>query len=330
MYDSWDLRLPEFPPRTRLSHLPPIGIGTAAVESLTSYLRRRPKAQAVFTGTLIRQEILPLVITPPSRFHPATLHSLNGGGNYFRQWVAIIERLTLQADLSSLTLLSWNKIFKSRGTLRPYKAWCQQCLGDNQRHGQPDHELLLWTLSSAEVCPKHNILLADRCSRCRKRMSFLLARSRSGYCAHCGSWLGDSQFQPLAANCKLGTEAQARSATLLSEFLEAGNILNRQLSIAHVRKNLQSAVANFAGGRLSAFGRAAGLDAKTSLDWLHGNSQPSLACMIQLCQSLRLPLVRLFLEPIGIEDPAWTQAREIIHARSAGLIEHTKSGRTGG
>lgn len=40
LLDFWDLTLPPIPPRSRLFCLPPVGIGTAAVESLTGYVAR--------------------------------------------------------------------------------------------------------------------------------------------------------------------------------------------------------------------------------------------------------------------------------------------------
>ena len=52
---------PPFPPRTRLYHLAPIGVGTPAVESLTGYLMRLAEAHCVSTGALVSAELLPLL-----------------------------------------------------------------------------------------------------------------------------------------------------------------------------------------------------------------------------------------------------------------------------
>ena len=40
-YELWDLTRPAIPPRSRLYHLEPVGIGTPYVESLTSTARRK-------------------------------------------------------------------------------------------------------------------------------------------------------------------------------------------------------------------------------------------------------------------------------------------------
>lgn len=36
----WDLSRPKIPPRSRLYHLEPVGVGTPYVESLTGYMAR--------------------------------------------------------------------------------------------------------------------------------------------------------------------------------------------------------------------------------------------------------------------------------------------------
>ena len=61
-YESWDFDTNELPPRSPLYSLLPIGIGTPAVESFTSYLTRLAAAHGVSVTTLIRYKIAPLFI----------------------------------------------------------------------------------------------------------------------------------------------------------------------------------------------------------------------------------------------------------------------------
>ena len=61
LYDGWELSRPEVNGRSYLVHLPPIGIGTAAVESLTGYIARLAAAHAVETGVLVNRELLPRI-----------------------------------------------------------------------------------------------------------------------------------------------------------------------------------------------------------------------------------------------------------------------------
>src|ERR1700680_2823333 len=55
--EAWDLAVPSLTARSRLYSLPPIGIGTAFVESLIGYVERLAEAHAVSAGSLIGREL---------------------------------------------------------------------------------------------------------------------------------------------------------------------------------------------------------------------------------------------------------------------------------
>jgi hypothetical protein len=57
----WSIEKPQLPKRSRLYHLPPVGVGTPFVESLTSYIARLAKSHSVLPGILLSKEIVPLV-----------------------------------------------------------------------------------------------------------------------------------------------------------------------------------------------------------------------------------------------------------------------------
>ncbi|HEY7068447.1 MAG TPA: hypothetical protein VII06_43770 [Chloroflexota bacterium] len=61
VYPAWDLARPAVPPRSRLFHLAPIGIGTPETESLTSYLTRLAAAHSVRVRELVVHECLPFL-----------------------------------------------------------------------------------------------------------------------------------------------------------------------------------------------------------------------------------------------------------------------------
>jgi len=317
VYDSWDLEPAESPPRSRLYHLRPIGIGTPEVESLTSYVMRLAEAHAVSTRTLIHKEVLPLLPSIPLHPTPLTLHSLNGLGNSFGQWIVVLEKLTARTDLRSLTLLPWSTVFCSYGAMRRHKAWCPQCLRDRRNLSQPCYELLLWALSLTKICRKHSVPLADHCPCCGKRMLLLLGRSRPGYCTFCGWWLGDCNAQPCKSDCDRDNEVQAWSAGVLGELLAIGSTLNRLPPLAHLQNNLKRAIENLAAGKQAAIYRATDMIQGSFFNLINSTSPRSLPLIMQLCQNLRLPPARLLLEEISIDDPVWTIAREIIRTKEA-------------
>ena len=65
-YELWSIALPTMPARSRLYSLAPMGVGSAQVESVTSYVMRLANAHAVFPGTLVRAEISPNWLCAPN------------------------------------------------------------------------------------------------------------------------------------------------------------------------------------------------------------------------------------------------------------------------
>src|SRR5229473_5313755 len=154
VYDSWDLTRPKVSPRSRLYHLKPIGIGTARTESCTSYVARLAKEHCVSAHLLISRELVPASNKPNSLRAKSTfvrsgnyrrvMKSLNGRGHTARDWVEIIERLTLQRGLRLLTMLTWRNVLTDQSLLRPVRAWCPQCLEEQSELGGVVYEHLLW------------------------------------------------------------------------------------------------------------------------------------------------------------------------------------------
>ena len=71
IYEPCDLAVKPVTARSRLYSLPPIGLGTALVESLSSYVVRLAEAHAVSAADLVRRELSrhtnpPLVFYSPA------------------------------------------------------------------------------------------------------------------------------------------------------------------------------------------------------------------------------------------------------------------------
>ena len=119
------------PPRSYLYCLEPIGIGTALVECLTSYLSRLAQAHLVHPKEIIINELFPIFQRAylPSKHDnnnltafwkdSATLNSLNVSTN---DWVHALEKLTLHNDLRYLTMLTWSDVLSPRWLLRFFES----------------------------------------------------------------------------------------------------------------------------------------------------------------------------------------------------------------
>jgi TniQ protein len=191
VYDIWNLTPRPLPPRSRLYSLQPMGIGTSRVESLTSYVMRLAQAHTVSVRALIQREIYPNLPTSPKDTTFEKLHSLNGMGPCFEQWVNVLGRLTARSDLRSLTLLPWQTLLSSGGVLRRRRAWCRRCFQE-WRHsampilrvlavgacaggGLPDSRSLVGTALSP-LPTKHVSPLSTRTSRVLRSLQSLARR----------------------------------------------------------------------------------------------------------------------------------------------------------
>ena len=82
---NWGTTLPE---RSYFYHMPPRGLGSAYVESLTGYISRLADAHNVSTGTLLSRELLPRIraisshhVSAAAQLNPSSLsrsYVLNG------------------------------------------------------------------------------------------------------------------------------------------------------------------------------------------------------------------------------------------------------------
>src|SRR5207247_2306305 len=135
VYGDWDLKRPAVPPRSRLFHLEPVGVGTPETESLTGYVARLAEAHGVSTRHLVVHEILPLLGRPHlaaswtntgllSAFWRRETRALNGTRTLARNLVRALEALTGRRGLQSLTLLTWSDVLSVQQLQRPTRAWC--------------------------------------------------------------------------------------------------------------------------------------------------------------------------------------------------------------
>ncbi len=122
---------PIWPPRSYLYHLPPIGVGTPFVESLTGYIARLAFEHCLSPGTLIAREIVPRMTIHKDKGNGHSLlgvgHLINMMGVCTRDVRRIVEELTLRQDLEPLTLFRWANVVSDDNLCRTHRAWCPVC-----------------------------------------------------------------------------------------------------------------------------------------------------------------------------------------------------------
>ncbi len=199
--------LPIIPPRSILYSIPPIGTDTGNVEGLTSYICRLAEAHCVSPTNLLRYQIEPVAGKRGVKAAKSVnLESHPSGDNRVAvRYVKALEYLTMQPNLSELTLSSWLMGKRSSGNIltslfvdRPIsmlktgREWCPDCLQEWQNSDRVIYEPLLWSLSLVAICPHHDRLLEQVCPGCNQSQPIFAAKTRVGRCSHCHAWLGAS------------------------------------------------------------------------------------------------------------------------------------------
>ena len=303
-YEFWDCVSPTMPHVTRLYSLPPIGIGTPMVESLTGYLVRLAEAHCVSAGVLYMKEIRPVAGKGNIfSFRPATdagysTHTINGFGSPARDFEHSLEMLTGRRDLRHLTMLTWARVLPRSALLRRFRAWCDSCLRVWRQAGQPIYEPLLWALRAVTVCPYHRCLLRQLCPHCERVIGPLDYRSRSGYCSRCGQWLVPTSTGSGAACATLSSNQLMWATWVASTF---GELLSIAPHIAcpptreQLAETIGLCIRRISGGNASEFARLMQVGRGDVGKWQRGKALPRLSLLLNIAYRLEASLPEFLL-----------------------------------
>jgi hypothetical protein len=201
----------------RLVGIPPIGLGTPAGESLSSYFLRLAAAHQLLPRDLARYVVDAAAWARTSdRAYTQVVSrgrsTMNGPGDAGEAWANMIGALTDQRDLELMTMVPWRGRVSLRGLMSPVRRFCPSCYWDWQEAKEPSRELLLWALSDVTHCPTHDIRLTDRCERddCRRIQSHLGSIARTGRCYWCDESLASSPITERSEPELPGEQAWAR------------------------------------------------------------------------------------------------------------------------
>jgi len=274
--EGWTEEQPIWPSHSRLYHLPPIGVGTPLVESLTSYIARLAAAHHVHPRSLLLHEVAPyLYPLTQARTDEAkrgimsrllrTSAKWNGTMGSAKMMVEGLTRLTERQDLHFLTLLPLTEVCSYNKLFRPTRAWCPSCLETWREKSVSLYEPLLWCLECVCVCPVHRQWLQESCpySDCARSSPPLTGRSQAGYCPWCNRWL----CSPLHLSAEEPSEEQWKQqqwvAMVLGEVLAAIPTLPTPLRPEKALMVISSCVNEILSGNQREVARQLGLDRST-------------------------------------------------------------------
>jgi AraC-like DNA-binding protein len=294
IYEPLDLTLPTIPPRSRLFHLEPIGLGTPYVESLTSYINRLARLHFVQPRKLITQEVLPLLRISSSAKadidpkESQSIATLNGMTPQVGEWVRALAQLTLREGLQFLSMLTWSNIADQRGVVRSTRAWCPACYNEWQRTGQVMYEPLLWNVKAVTRCPLHHQDLLDRCPQqeCHRLIPLVAGLSSPDHCPSCGSSLAiPVAMETAKESCADGQDGDIQQwiANAAAVLLSAAPSLSNAPSRDRVAAGITAYISHTVSGSDDVLARKLGIHKTMLMSWQRGLHLPRFSTLLSMC-----------------------------------------------
>jgi transposase-like protein len=316
--EQWDEPVLPRVQSTHLYHLPPVGVGTADAESLTSYLTRLATAHRVGVRDLVVREIQPCLgdapAPRPGKHHEtlfwkrdaAVLNGLSGGTQI---WVNTLQRLTGRTDLRGCTMRRWHQVLSANALLRDTRAWCPACYADQQLAGVV-YDCLLWALRPVLWCQHHQQPLVTECDTCHHPQPLVARITRLGWCCHCGQWLGQQTKRGMGGSEHTTWPAQVvRAAGSLVAAAHRDDDPPRERIAALMRV----ALGRGKGHGASAVGRRLQLSDTVLLGWQQGRL-PQLENLIRFS-------IGTGQEPAKVlTDPELTKRRLLVRGAACAAI----------
>lgn len=306
LYPSWDVQKTPIPPRSRLYHLEPIGIGTPYVESLTGYVARLAQQHCVTTRRLILNEIAPYMC-PFKNFsdyktdnisHVLGIKTrraaLNGTGLMASKLLGGLSKLTRNTELHLLTLLTWEKVFPNRDLFHHQRTWCPKCYQEWHDNNKCIYEPLIWSINAVVICPIHHSYLAYQCPYCHQSMSVISGNSIPGYCSQCGHWLGSSKIEKVRPGppfSELERNQLLASINSLGELIAQSPSVNSPPARNRISNVLSTYINQVFEANIAAASRFLKIEKATLSSWCKGKAIPKLNHLILLTQNLDISMI---------------------------------------
>lgn len=310
------------PQRSPYYNLEPIGVETPSIESLTSYTTRLAAAHSVSVGTLYEFTIVPALNKPylvaPPHLAPAStllgtfknqIKNINGVGKIAREWVGVLENMTLRNNLMHLTFLPASETLTYVKLLKRTQSWCPVCYEEMHRTSGVIYQPLIWSIELVQICDRHQVRLADKCHQCESQFLSLTRRHKVGFCPRCYCWLGrefNESAESLFTLCEL--EWQTFICDNLRELIVESQKESFLVSKANISRWLQICATKITEGRAQRLSALIGKPNLTVHEWYHGNVKPILFDLFRICYCLDLSLVQL-LTGNGIGEKEIFQTR---------------------
>jgi len=279
---------PTCPPRSALYALPPIGVGTADVESLTSYFCRLAVAHSVTSTDLLHRISKTCGWAAPAKnFWKDT--NLSGMGDVVERYACALSEMTSVERLDLLTLLPWRNVIAQSSKAPATSRWCSACFEEDMVRGRTPYFRLTWDVGDVDVCLEHGGRLADACPDCggtgaRNNAACVVP----GWCCHCGAPLSRVREAPRSA-----TPAETWKAAQVGQLLATQASLFSAPDRDIMMEGILKLVDELDDGMSSRFARRIGANKSTVHYWFKQGGVPTLAAHLRIASQTGVSLVAL-------------------------------------
>ena len=297
-----------------LHSLPPVGVGTPRVESLSSYLVRLAVAHVVPTN-LLALRILSEVVPRDNHGHVVARcrgSRMNGAVAATKALVSLLCSLTLREDLHLLTMLPWQYVIGGYALVSRRRRWCPVCYEDmRESHGRC-WDPLVWHLAALTCCPIHSLCLSESCPDCGRPQRWLPYDTDLGFCMHCGADLGASALpSSLCSEIPVASQRDVWLALGTAELFAAFGSGVCIVSSEELIRRLRALVQSRYEGNVSQFARVSGVSVYSPREWFDRGGLVRFDCLLSVCWGSRVrPSELLLVDPpsstatASLPDPA--------------------------
>lgn len=287
------------PPRSRLFHLEPLGIGTARVECLSGYMARLAERHCTTPHYLFSKEVAPIINKPATINGKGNFKlfakAVNGWGSTAADLVEVFQALTLRRDLRFTTMIPWDHVISSRRLTRPTRAWCPLCYDERAAVGEQMYDQLAWAMDVVTVCAIHRRPLECECPHCGRRQDHIASRAQPGHCAMCRGYLGNLE-QGIASSHLTQTMEIDKAvwvAENVGELLAATPRMGASITTDNLSRNLRTYVDENLYGRINRVSTHLPVDSNTVRLWIKGCQAAQLPKLVECCYNLKKSLLNL-------------------------------------
>lgn len=272
----------DFPRRTPLYPLVPIGSGTPLVECLSGYISRLAWEHSVLVSDFLDVPCLAEIenLNPDRRTRRRLFHAssfmIDGSSTHTHKWISALEGATGITSFRDHTILPYVALSNS-SWLNDWEAWCPECLMGWRLQESTIYKPLLWAIKAARVCPIHLCGLNEICPACNGRHRPLTNGSHVGYCGRCHCWLGSDGNVISIDRVTVLPDAQAIwYSDQIGQLLMAVPRLSQPLSSNEIRRSLREVIDANRSKSGDALSHSMGISRRSLTTWSTGETLPRL------------------------------------------------------